>query len=123
MRTNLIMLFLAAAFFIGCEKQEKSTSRHFNGEIVIKISVLQSGKILADGSEISLADLDARLSQIQNRNGVVWIYHEGDPGKNLMPIWRSVVDLVGKHGLPVSQSRKSDFSDYMDEKGVSHPRK
>ncbi|MFA7006063.1 MAG: hypothetical protein WC429_18610, partial [Verrucomicrobiia bacterium] len=38
------------------------------------------------------------------------------------PIWKDVMDVVAKHRLPISMSSKPDFSDFVDEKGVSHPR-
>ncbi|MFA7006064.1 MAG: hypothetical protein WC429_18615, partial [Verrucomicrobiia bacterium] len=53
----------------------------FSPNTILKVSVLQSGKLLADGSETSLADLDARMTQIQSRNGVVYYYREGGLGE------------------------------------------
>jgi hypothetical protein len=34
----------------------------------------------------------------------------------------AVIDFVKKYGLPISLSSKSDFSDYIDANGKSHPR-
>jgi hypothetical protein len=34
----------------------------------------------------------------------------------------AVIQLIIKHQLPVSMSTEPDFSDYVDDKGVSRPR-
>ena len=38
------------------------------------------------------------------------------------PQGQAVIQLIIKHQLPVSMSTKPDFSDYVDDKGVSRPR-
>lgn len=38
------------------------------------------------------------------------------------PPGTAVIQLIIKHQLPVSMSTKPDFSDYVDDKGVSRPR-
>ena len=92
-----------------------------NTEIVLKVSVLQSGKLLANGADIQLDELDARLSQVKSQNGVVWYYREGGQGEP-PPIAMEVVKLVVKQSLPISMSSKPDFSDTIDEQGNSRPR-
>jgi hypothetical protein len=96
--------------------------QRFNTHIVLKISVLQSGKILADGVEISLDDLNARLSQIKSQNGVVWYYREAAQGK-APPVATEVIKTILNQALPISLSSKPDFSDAIDERGISRPRK
>jgi hypothetical protein len=93
----------------------------FNANIMVKISVLQAGKVLADGLEISLADLDARLSQIKRQNGVVWYYRENGQG-NPPQAAMDAIKLVVNHRLPISMSSKPDFSDVIDARGLSRPR-
>ncbi len=85
-----------------------------NTDIVLKVSVLQSGKVLANGTEIRLDELDGRLSQIKSQNGVVWYYREGGQGEP-PPIAMEVMKLIVKQRLPVSMSSKPDFSDTIDE--------
>lgn len=94
----------------------------FNTTVVLKVSVLQSGKLLADGADTALADLDARLGQIKSQNGVVWYYREGAQGEP-PPVAMEVMKLIVKHQLPISMSSKPDFSDTIDQDGVSRPRK
>jgi hypothetical protein len=52
---------------------------------------------------------------------VVWYYREG-AGAELPPEAKQVMKLVVDNKLPVSLCTKPDFSDYVDGKGVSHPR-
>jgi hypothetical protein len=123
MKTTLIILLLAGACFTGCgQREEKAPVHPFNADVILKVSVLQSGKLLADGSEIPLNGLDARLAQVKSQNGVVWYYREGGQG-DPPPVAMEVMKLVVKHSLPVSMSSKPDFSDTIDEQGNSRPRK
>ena len=96
--------------------------RETNANVILKVSVLQSGKLLADGTEIPLDGLDARLAQVKSQNGVVWYYREGGQGEP-PPVAMEVMKLVVKHSVPVSMSSKPDFSDTIDERGISRPRK
>jgi hypothetical protein len=52
---------------------------------------------------------------------VVW-YHRENPAGEPPPQGTAVIQLIIKHRLPVSMSTKPDFSDYVDDKGVSRPR-
>jgi hypothetical protein len=123
MKTTLIMLLLAGVCFTGCGKREEKAAMHqFNTNVILKVSVLQSGKLLADGTEIPLDGLDTRLAQIKSQNGVVWYYREGGQSEP-PPVAMEVMKLVVKHSLPVSMSSKPDFSDTIDERGISRPRK
>jgi hypothetical protein len=122
MKSTFLIIFLAALCFSGCGKrQEQTPMQKFNTDIVLKVSVLQSGKLLANGAEIRLDDLDARLSQLKSQNGVVWYYREGGQGEP-PPIAMEVMKLVVKQSLPISMSSKPDFSDTIDEQGNSRPR-
>ena len=94
----------------------------FNTNSVIRISVLQSGKILANGVETSLVELDSQLTQIKSQNGVVWYYREQAQGEPPSAA-TDVIKLVINRRLPISMSSKSDFSDVIDQNGISHPRK
>jgi len=87
----------------------------------LKISVLASGTVLLDGRPVDTATVDAALNHVQQSGGQVWLYRE-TPGKT-MPVQGTVViqNLV-RRNLPISLSSKPDFSDWVDAKGVSHPR-
>jgi hypothetical protein len=89
--------------------------------LVLKISVLTSGEILLDGRPIDLERLDPALEAAKAENRTVW-YHREAPGKEPPPRAMDVIQRIVKHKLPISISSKPDFSDYIDAKGVSHPR-
>jgi len=124
LKTNLPIILLAALCLAACDKQEttKPAAESANNPMtILKVSVLQSGKILADGAEISLANLDSRLTQLETQKGVVWYYREAAQGEP-PPIAMEVMQLVVKHRLPISMSSKPDFSDAIDANGQSRPR-
>ena len=89
--------------------------------MTLKISVLASGEVLLDGKPVGMEALDIELQTAKGQNGAVW-YHRESSGKEAPPQAKAVIDLVIKHRLPISLSSKPDFSDYVDAKGVSHPR-
>jgi hypothetical protein len=88
---------------------------------ILKVSVKVSGAVLLDGEPVSLEGLGAKLESLKADRPVVW-YHreaaEGEPPAEAMQVMKLVVDKQ----LPISLSSKADFSDYVDRKGVSHPR-
>jgi hypothetical protein len=96
-----------------------------SGRPVLKVSVLESGKVLADGQAVTLDQLDLRLGETKLHRGVVWYYREHPEKDAVGPLAHTVqqvLDLVMKHKLAISMSTKPDFSDYVDEDGRSHPR-
>jgi hypothetical protein len=118
----LSAVLLIATLLARANAEEKSSTTNPNTNVVIKISVLASGKVLANGVETSLADMDKQLDQIKTQNGVVWYYREN--GKGEPPsIAMDVIKLVIARRLPISMSSKPDFSDTIDQNGISHPRK
>jgi len=88
---------------------------------ILKVSVRVTGAVLLDGEPISLDGLGTKLEGLKADRPVVW-YHreaaEGEPPPEAMQVMKLVVDKQ----LPISLSSKADFSDYVDRKGVSHPR-
>ena len=122
MKTILVVAFVAVACLAGCGKQEEKVPSRSGGPVVLKVSVLQSGKIMVEGSEISLADLDKRLAELKNQNGVLWYYRENGQGEP-PPAAMEVIHLVVQHRLPISMSSKPDFSDTIDDEGNPQPRK
>jgi hypothetical protein len=103
--------------FWGAAEEADSPRRR-----IIRISSLASGKILLDGKEATIADVRRALEQAKSKKGPVWYYRES--GKSEPPPQAvEVFKLIVENNLPISLSMKSDFSDYVDEKGQSHPRK
>jgi hypothetical protein len=89
----------------------------------LKISVLASGSILLDGKPADFDQLDAALYAAKQANGnaQVWYYRE-TAGGTPPPQAMAVVQRIVHHKLAISLSSKSDFSDWVDAKGVSRPR-
>jgi len=88
---------------------------------VLKVSVLASGSLLLDGAATDLDRLAAALETAKSQNGTVFYYREAAAATPPVEA-KAVLDLVVKNQLPISLSSKPDFSDYVDGKGVSHPR-
>ena len=88
---------------------------------VLKVSVLASGSILLDSDAVSLDQLRERIEAQKAARPVIWYYREaaqGEPPAEAL----QVMKLVVENRLPISLCSKPDFSDYVDRKGVSHPR-
>ncbi len=90
-------------------------------EKIARVAVFASGAVQLDGRPTTLPALDAELGKLKADKGVVW-YHRENPASEPPPQGTAVIQLIIKHQLPVSMSTKPDFSDYVDEKGVSRPR-
>ena len=89
---------------------------------VVRISVLRSGKVLLDGKESNLSAVRKALGRAQSEKAVVWYYRENGKGEP-PPQAMEVIKLIIENNLPISMSSKPDFSDYIDDKGRSQPRK
>ena len=88
---------------------------------ILRVSVLASGSVLLDGEALSLDELRERMEAEKAARPVIWYYREaaqGEPPPEAMQVMKLVVD----NQLPISLCSKPDFSDYVDRKGVSHPR-
>jgi hypothetical protein len=90
------------------------------GDEVVKITVRSSGSVLLDGRPITLPDLERRFKALKAADGTVW-YHRENATRGGPPEASAVVRLIIKYKLPIRLSTKPDFSDYVDERGVSHP--
>jgi hypothetical protein len=114
--TAILVLVFAASSTAGDGKIQ------FNENEILKVSVFKSGEIRADDKVVSLEQIDALLAVNARKNGVVWYYREGGQGEP-KPVAMEVIKLIIKHKRPISMSSKPDFSDSIDEKGNSRPRK
>lgn len=120
MKLMMIMALVALAA-VGCGRKEAAL-RQFDLNAVLKVSVLKSGDVLADGRKVTLGELDSLIATNAQRNGVVWYYREN--GKEEPPPQAmQAIKLVVKHKRPISMSSKPDFSDTIDQNGNSVSRK
>ena len=83
--------------------------------------MLASGALLLDGNPIELDQLAEKLQAAKENKGAVFYYMEAAAGAP-PPQGMTVLQLVVKNKLPIILSSKPDFSDWVDAKGVSHPR-
>ena len=91
------------------------------GSPILRVSVLVSGAVYLDGEPVSIEELGTKLESLKADRPVVWYYREAagaEPPPEAMQVMKLVVDSK----LPISLCSKPDFSDYVDSKGVSHPR-
>ena len=113
---------ITALCLVSCSRHKDSTPAPKDTKPVLKISVFQSGKILLDGKESSMAQVEESLNQLKKEGGVVWYYREAGQ-QPAPPIAMQVVKMVVVKRLPITMSSKPDFSDYIGEDGQPHPRK
>jgi hypothetical protein len=90
-------------------------------DVVARVSVLATGKLLLNGSPTDLMELDKEFQSLKANGGSVLYYREAGQSEP-PPEAMSVIELVVKYKLPVSMSTKADFSDYVDENGQPHER-
>jgi hypothetical protein len=117
-----LIALLALLFSLPALAGEIPKSPAPSPEVVLKIQVFKTGKIKADGAEISSAELAKRLDAAKEKRGVVWYYREA-ASEEPPPQATEIVKMIIERKLPVSMSTKPDFSDYVDEQGRSRPRK
>lgn len=91
-------------------------------EIVAKVSVLSTGKVLLNGKPTTLAALNTALGSLAASKGVVWYYREAAEAAEPPAVSMQVIELVIKHRLPISMSTKPDFSDAVGPDGQPHRR-
>lgn len=117
-RVGLVCIGLFAA----CTQAEKTVEPH-DDRPVIKVAVMKSGEVMADGTPVSLEELDALFVDMKNRSGMVWYYRENPREAEPPPIAMKVVNLVVNNKLDIRISSKPDYSDYVDKDGKTHPLK
>lgn len=83
------------------------------GAAFLRISALADGKILIDGNLATPSELDERIKNIRELNGVIWYYREF-VGWAPTPKARSVTKRIFEFGVPVFISGKPDFADIVE---------
>ena len=111
-------IFVSLAAVIGCQREQPAQA-NMN---TLKIKVSAGGEITVDGQAASLDQTSAKLAELKKANGVV-LYHRENPQAEPHPNAMKVMKLVVDNQLPIRLCAKADFSDSVDEKGVSRPGK
>jgi len=99
-----------------------AAERNSSATRVTRISVLSTGKVLLNGKDSNVTEVRRSLESASAKSTAVWYYREsgkGEPPPQAIAVFKIIVE----NKLPVSLSTKPDFSDYVDEKGLSRPRK
>ena len=99
---------------------------NFCPDKVLRISILRSNKVLANGAEVELDELKARLARLASQKGAIWIYQEPrGPGEDAPPIMGEVYKLIchsdaeGIAGVDIAHT--PDFSDLIASYGRARP--
>lgn len=115
---RLIVAIIVLITLIGCKK-----SQPLGGDMtILKIKISAEGEITVDGEPLPLDQVSAKLAELKKANGTVMYYRE-NPKDEPHPNAMKVMELVVENRLPIRLSAKPDFSDVVDEKGVSRPGK
>ena len=122
MKTRLIISVLTTLCLVGCSRHKDSMPTPKDTKPVLKISVFQSGKILLDGKESTIAQVEESLNQLKKEDGVVWYFREAGQ-QAAPPVAMQIVKMVVAKRLQITLSSKPDFSDYIGEDGQPHLRK
>jgi hypothetical protein len=91
----------------------------------IYVVVGQKGDVQINGKPIAGADVASELEKLKSSSRFVMYYRENPSAEPSAEEWsriRGVLNEVVKLRLPISLSSKTDFSDYVDGQGNSHPR-
>ena len=67
---------------------------------IIKVYVDQDGEVSANGTSISLTDLDSSFSKLKTNNGMVY-YSRANINDDPPPVSMKVMNLIIKYNLPV----------------------
>jgi biopolymer transport protein ExbD len=115
---RLIAFLVVLASLVGCQKEE-AAKPNMN---TLKIKVSAAGEITIDGQAASLDQTATKLADLKKANGAV-LYHRENPQGEPHPNAMKVIKLVTDNQLPICLCAQADFSDSVDEKGVSRPGK
>jgi hypothetical protein len=83
---------------------------------ILKIAVMATGVITADGLPTSLESLRVSISSIAQRKGMVWYYREAAQTA-APPQSAEIVKLIIEHRVPVRFSTRPDYSDSVGRDG------
>lgn len=83
---------------------EKNAAQKDAPSIIVKVKVLQSGKITANGQEVTLAKLGTILDDLKQKDGGVWYFRESpeqEPPESLVTTIAHVMDAIASRRLAV----------------------
>ena len=125
----LPLLMTVVLLFTGCQRDAAAPSPAARSVVndaaaantkVLKVYVTVSGEITADGQPVTPDQLAAKLAELKQAGGEVWYCRE-NPSAEPHPNAMKVMELVADNQLSIRLSSKPDFSDFVDDQGVSRP--
>lgn len=84
-----ILLLAMMVVLISCSRHSDPADQTPDSSPSLRISVLKSGKILADGQETTLAELGRSLTELKRMGGAVRYYREAgreEPHADRLPV-------------------------------------
>jgi hypothetical protein len=83
---------------------EKNTAQKNAPSVIVKVKILLSGEITANGQKVSLQELGNILDDLKKEEGGVWYFRESpeqEPPESLVSTIEAVMDTIASRRLPV----------------------
>jgi hypothetical protein len=83
---------------------DKNIAQKNAPSVIIKVKILQSGKITANSQVVSLSELGKILDDLKEKDGGVWYFREDpehEPPESLATTIQSVIDAIASRELPI----------------------
>jgi len=83
---------------------EKNRAQKHAPSVIVKVKVLLSGEITANGEKVTLKELGIILDDLKKEGGGVWYFRESpeqEPAKSLVSTIKGVMDAIATRSLPV----------------------
>ena len=87
----------------------------------LRVSVLASGTVLLDGRPVTFSELEPAFAAAKHHGAPVLYYRESG-ALEPPPEAQKVLQLIVANKLAISLSSRPDFSDWVDQQGISHLR-
>jgi hypothetical protein len=87
-----------------------------DASVVAKIVVKEDSSVLFDGRKVEVRELDALLTPIKEKKGVVW-YYRANPQFEPSPIALEVLKSIMAKRVPIKLFSKEDFSESVGPDG------
>lgn len=106
MRRIILIIVIIGSIFIGYAQEVKNQPKvdaerlQTKNGIPIKVYVDKKGQIFADRNKIRVSELDKKLKELKEKDGIVYYSRENATGEP--PVESiEVIELVIKHELPI----------------------
>ncbi|MBN1916938.1 MAG: hypothetical protein JW889_03430 [Verrucomicrobia bacterium] len=101
MRLLSLLFVCTMVVLAGCSSGKEKATQDASQQRMLRISVLASGDLLADGESTDLGAIRERLAKLAKNDGMVLYYREGAEGNPPESAMR-VMELIVEYELPIS---------------------